>query len=358
MPARTVIFDALTKYDGTAMSPLTVREFMQMAGRAGRRGIDVEGDVIMRQDFHDYEEVQPLLKRLFQGESEPVTSSFNLSFHAVINLLDRFEEEDIRALLEQSFKAWRSRILANDLRQEISNRSDLLAAQAASESHPKHKQNDRSEERVKKHRRHLAALQRQLAEEERPRLWEDFHRKVEFLRTHGYIAADNMLLAPAAVLKQIKMEEIFLTELVMCGALEDLSPAELYGAMCGLVQSLPRNARVRRQHEKWDGIIARIFSIHDSTIVQGAAKLTQTEVVLTPELMPLGERWANGEALSELMRDIDSPTDLSGDLVGALRRAKDLISQLRNVYDQDPIRRRELTQLMRTVTRDEVEAVF
>ncbi len=352
MPARTVIFDALTKYNGTEIAPLTVREFMQMAGRAGRRGIDVEGDIIIRQDFEDYEEVQSLLKRLFAGESEPVTSSFNLAFHAVVNLLDRFDEEDIRALLGESFKAWRSRAIAEDLRERIDAKESLLSQGKAASTQ------DRPSDRLKRHRRQLTTLKRQLVEEERPRLWEDFHRKVEFLRTHGYLAPDNTLLTPALILKKIKMEEIFLTELVMQGVLEDLSPEELYGVMCGLVQTMPRSARVRQAEEKWDHIVARVVDVYRTDIVQGAAHLTQNEVVMTPEIMHLGERWALGEPLHDLMDEIDCPTDLSGDLVGALRRAKDLISQLRSVYDGDEYRRRELTDLMRKVTRDEVEAVF
>ena len=350
MPARTVIFDSLTKYNGTEIAPLTVREFMQMAGRAGRRGIDVEGDIIIRQDFQDYEEVQPLLKRLFAGESEPVTSSFNLAFHAVVNLLARFSEEDIRALLGESFKAWRSREIARDLRERIASKEQLLSTSPTRDDAP--------DKRLKRHQRQLSSMKRQLVEEERPKLWEDFHRKVEFLRTHGYISSEHDLLTPALVLKQIKMEEIFLTELILGGVLEDLSPEELYGVMCGLVQTLPRSARVRRPPEKWDTIMARIAEIYRTDVVQGAARLTNNEVVLTPELMHFGERWAMGESLPALMEDIDSPTDLSGDLVGALRRAKDLISQIKGVYQDDEWRRKQLTKLMREVTRDEVEAVF
>ncbi len=349
MPARTVIFDALTKYNGTEIAPLTVREFMQMAGRAGRRGIDVEGDIIIKQDFENYHEVQSLLKRLFAGESEPVTSSFNLAFHAVVNLLARFQEEDIRALLGESFKAWRSRSTAEHLKEQIQHKEQLL--------HTSHEE-DESNSRLKKHQRQLSSLKRQLVEEERPKLWEDFHRKVEFLRLHGYITPEHELLAPAQVLKQIKMEEIFLTELVMSGILEDLSPEELYGVMCGLVQTLPRSARVAMPPEKWDGIINKVFDIYHTDVVQGAATLTNTEVVLTPAVMHLAERWAEGDSLTNIMQDIDCPTDLSGDLVGALRRAKDLISQLRAVYSEDNWKKKQLGDLLRKVTRDEVEQVF
>ena len=355
MPARTVVFDGLTKYDGTAINPLTVREFMQMAGRAGRRGIDTEGDIIIRQDFHDYERVQPLIRRLLGGESEPVDSSFNLSFHAVVNLLARFSEDDIRALLQQSFKAWRSKTVASDLREEIERREELLD----------HNEDTRDDEeltskqatRRRRHRRRLANLQRRLVEEERPRLWEEFNRKLEFLRAHGYIGQDNELHAAAKVLQKIKMEEIFLTELLMSGMLEDLDADELYGVMCGLVQTLPRSARVAHGGAKWKELHGRIFSVYQSDVVQGAALLTDSEVVCTPEVMPLGERWAKGESLPELMREINNPTDLSGDLVGALRRAKDLISQIRAVYIEDDERRKMLSDLMRRVTRDEVEVI-
>ena len=154
------------------------------------------------------------------------------------------------------------------------------------------------------------------------------------------------------------MEEIFLTELILKGVLEELSPSQLYGAMCGLVQTLPRSARVRQPPEEWDAIVAKIVDVYRAEVVQGAAALTNTEAVLTPEVMYLGQMWAEGEELSELMAEIDCPTDLSGDIVGALRRAKDLISQLRGIYRDDPFRARALSALMREVTRDEVAAVF
>ena len=43
MPARAAVFDSLKRYDGYGLIPLPTREFMQMAGRAGRRGLDSEG---------------------------------------------------------------------------------------------------------------------------------------------------------------------------------------------------------------------------------------------------------------------------------------------------------------------------
>ena len=238
LPARTVIFDSLTKYDGESVKPLRVREFMQMAGRAGRRGIDVEGDVVVRQDYGDYGEVEKLVAKLLEGESEPVTSAFNLSFHSVVNLLERFDEDAIRALIGRSFRAWRSREAAAELRCEIERRGDAPEREARS---PK------EERRIAKRRRQMSSLRRQLVEEERPYLWEEFRKKLEFLRSYGYIGPDNELYDAARVLKHIKVAEIFVTEMIVDGALEGREPAELFGIMCGLVQTLPRTrARAQR----------------------------------------------------------------------------------------------------------------
>jgi superfamily II RNA helicase len=355
MPARTVIFDSLTKFNGTDIVPLTVREFMQMAGRAGRRGIDVAGDIIVRQDFDQYEDVRPLLRKLVSEKSEPIESSFNLSFHSVVNLIARFDEDAIRAMLERSFKAFQSGNQAENLRRKISDRQSRMEASALENAD---ELSDEQARASQKHRRKLAALRRELSEEERPRLWEDFQRKLQFLRTHKYLSADNELEPPARILRHIKIEEIFLTELILAGHLEDLDPNELFGSMCALVVTLPRSARIRRpEDDKWWEIFANFNDVYESDVIAHAEALVFSETVFTPEVMPLGERWAAGDALADILTEIQNPTDLSGDLVGAFRRAKDMVGQLRDVFFSDVARRKELTRLIRQVSRDEVEVL-
>lgn len=353
MPARTVVFDSLTKFNGTDIVPLTVREFMQMAGRAGRRGIDEVGDVIVRQDFDDYDEVRGLLRNLISDRSEPVESSFNLSFHSVVNLIARFSEDEIRRMLERSFKAFQSSTQAAKLRERIEEREVQLGDDEGGED-----LTPQAVSKRRKQRRRLASLKRELAEEERPFLWEDFQRKLQFLRTYNYITADNELEPPARILRHIKMEEIFLTELILAGHLEDLTPEELFGTMCGLVVGLARSARIRKpSDDKWWAIFARFNEIFESEIVVHAEDLVDSETVFTPEVMPLGERWARGDSLNDILDDIQNPTDMSGDLVGAFRRAKDMVGQLRDVFFADVDRRKELTRLIRKVSRDEVEVL-
>ena len=354
MPARTVVFDSLMKYNGRDFVPLTVREFMQMGGRAGRRGIDPVGEIVIRQDFKDYDEVRDLLDRLLSDKSEPVTSSFNLSFHSVVNLLANHSEERIKLLLERSFKAFQRSQNAAELRVELEELEEELEEEKEQRGTPT--PSDLVD--MRRDRRKVASVRRQLAEQERPQLWEEFQRKVTFLRSHGYIDDDNQLLARAEVLRHIKFEEIFLTELVMQGLLEDREPDELFGVLCGLVHSLPRKARVDKpEDDKWWEIFSDINAVFSSEIVQNAAELTDSEAVFTPEMMPLGERWARGESLQDILRKIHHKTDLSGGLVGAFRRAKDLVGQLREVHSDDPERRSEYAKLIRSVSRDEVQVL-
>lgn len=337
MPARTVIFDAITKFNGTDIVPLSVREFMQMAGRAGRRGIDAHGDVVIKIDPGEYKEHQEVIQKLLNKESEPVTSSFNLSFNSVVNLLDRYDESKIRKILERSFKSHQLSIRADSLSGEI---------------------DDMSDRKSKSGRKKVAHLKRLLSDAQRPRLWEQFQRKVVFLQGHNYLSEHMVLNSPARILKNIQFEEIFVTELILSGALESLTPEELFGVMTGLSQNLPRTARVRRpSDEKWWNIFNSIEDVFGSDIVYGSQQLVGNECTFTPELMPLGEMWAEGKSLAEISVEIDNLTDLSGDLVGAFRRAKDLVGQVRKISWEDVPRRDELRDLMRRVTRDEVEVV-
>ena len=94
-----------------------------------------------------------------------------------------------------------------------------------------------------------------------------------------------------------------------------------------------------------------------SEIVLQSEELTKQEVTWDGAMIPFGRWWAEGRSLSELMLNVNSRTDVSGDLVGAFRRAKDLAGQLRGAWAEDPHQKQMLDALIRSVTRDEVEVV-
>lgn len=84
MPARTVIFDELEKFYGTGFHALTTRDFYQMAGRAGRRGMDPEGFVYCR--VHPNDIPFPDVERILYGKPEPVRSQLNATYATLLNL--------------------------------------------------------------------------------------------------------------------------------------------------------------------------------------------------------------------------------------------------------------------------------
>ncbi|KAJ0013006.1 hypothetical protein NQD34_017340 [Periophthalmus magnuspinnatus] len=99
MPARTVLFTSARKYDGKSHRFITSGEYIQMSGRAGRRGMDDRGIVIFMVD----EKMSPAVgKQLLKGSADPLNSAFHLTYNMVLNLL-RVEEINPEYMLEKSF---------------------------------------------------------------------------------------------------------------------------------------------------------------------------------------------------------------------------------------------------------------
>jgi ATP-dependent RNA helicase HelY len=124
MPARTVVLERLVKFNGEQHLPLTPGEYTQLTGRAGRRGIDIEGHaVVLWQPDIDPAEVAGLAStRTF-----PLRSSFVPSYNMTINLVHHMGPEQAHQLLERSFAQYQADRSVVGLVRAIERNSQLMA---------------------------------------------------------------------------------------------------------------------------------------------------------------------------------------------------------------------------------------
>uniref|UniRef100_A0A3P9I6U1 SKI2 homolog, superkiller viralicidic activity 2-like n=1 Tax=Oryzias latipes TaxID=8090 RepID=A0A3P9I6U1_ORYLA len=100
MPARTVVFDSIRKHDGTGFRNLLPGEYIQMAGRAGRRGLDATGTVIIlcKAGVHEMADLHAMM----MGKPTILQSQFRLTYTMILNLL-RVEALRVTDMMKRSF---------------------------------------------------------------------------------------------------------------------------------------------------------------------------------------------------------------------------------------------------------------
>lgn len=105
MPARTVVLERLVKFNGEQHLPLTPGEYTQLTGRAGRRGIDVEGHAVVLWN----PDVDPAeVAGLASTRTFPLRSSFAPTYNMTINLVHQMGPEQAHQLLERSFAQYQA----------------------------------------------------------------------------------------------------------------------------------------------------------------------------------------------------------------------------------------------------------
>ena len=395
-PCKTVCFDSSTKWDGVTFRPISNREYFQMAGRAGRRGIDEEGFVFTIVDLNYFEVNQfPSMK---EHEVEPLQSQFALTYNSILNLIKNYNEHDIHRILGQNFATYQAsaerqgvlvqlEMLQEDLlpydqnlrgsgqlvrliqkRTELEGRLQTtynkrskkylkrevrtILQRLDSAFYRQHPERDRSSLRRehRQFRRKIGAYERLLVRAEaldpQQRYIQEFSDKKALLQALGYLQDDELTTA-GLLAGQIHGHELLITEMFMEGLFHLYPPAELNAALVSVGYE-PRKNEYRIKH-KLD--LAPAYRLWHSLAKMEQRLIGVVTVQFNDHVAALAYRWSNGESFTNLLQD--SPID-EGDLVFAFRRGIDLLRQVRNATMDDPNLHAKLRDCIELMDRDEV----
>ncbi len=123
MPARTVVLERLVKWNGETHAEITPGEYTQLTGRAGRRGIDVEGDAVVV--WHNGLDPQ-MLAGLASTRTYPLRSSFAPSYNMAVNLVGSLGRSRAREVLETSFAQFQADRGVVGLARQLTRDEDVL----------------------------------------------------------------------------------------------------------------------------------------------------------------------------------------------------------------------------------------
>jgi ATP-dependent RNA helicase HelY len=390
MPARSVVLEKLEKFNGEARVPITPGEYTQLTGRAGRRGIDVEGhSVIQWVDGLDPEAVASLASR----RSYPLNSSFSPTYNMAVNLVDQFGRERTRQVLELSFAQFQADRAVVDLARTLRKQEESMAGfekamqchlgdfgeyaamrrrisdleRQQSKGNATHAQRERMQRELAAERKRLRAHPcHGCAEREQHSRWAErwwrlkrdhddlsrqirtrtgqvakrFDRVAEVLEQLGYLESDGRggLVSTAAgrTLKRIYGErDLLVAESLRRGLWDGLDVAGIAAMAAALVHE-PRRDERGMQFRLPKGPFRAAFdrttdAWSELDDVERDHRLAGTEQP-SPALASAMHAWARGAALGNVL----SETELAaGDFVRLAKQVIDLLDQVSIVADAE-----------------------
>ena len=123
MPAKAIFIDRLHKYDGIKTRPITQSEFLQLSGRAGRRGIDDKGYAFLS---YDRSINRDWYSNLFTLKSSNLNSAFSVSYSSILSLLNIYSIEESIELLKKSFFAYQNMFKTEKLEELFKGKHNVL----------------------------------------------------------------------------------------------------------------------------------------------------------------------------------------------------------------------------------------
>jgi superfamily II RNA helicase len=296
MPAKSVIFDELRKYYGRYVRNLKTRDFYQMAGRAGRRGIDKEGFVYCRINPQriKIEEV----RQVIYNQPEEVRSQLNTSYATILNLYEKYKE-GIYKIYPLSLHYFQSR------RHEQKEALRLMEA------------------------------------------------KLKLLRDLGYIQADA-LSQKGIFAKTVYGYELILSELYAQNILEGLDEFSL-GIVCCAAVFEPR----KRQHLPILSKAAKALRLKCDVLYQ-EIKQRERKYRIYPfskapyfHLSNAIEAWLRGTHFARIrqLTDVDE-----GEIVRYFRMGIQVLREIKDAKVASPLLKERLKETIRVINRDVVDA--
>src|SRR5256886_2503976 len=381
MPARSVVLQGLTKRTDRGFRSLSHNELTQMAGRAGRRGIDPEGKCVIALDARDG--VEDLL-RVVDGSPEPIESQFKLGYGSAALLLGTgAPPEALRRRIESSFGQYQNLRRIREMEAEVQTLEAALAevkryaapcgdfqrigryrrarAEAVLSSIECHRCPWGAAPRCDREWRDLETLterlgvRRRALEAFRGAYWHEFLRVVEVLEQFGAVR-DRRLEPRGRLIAALRHDnELLVAESVFRSIFADLNLAEAAAVCSALIAEarsgeatiardfLRKRPRLRR---KLDQLASLASTIHEAQ----RARQLRMPLAVHAGFMPAVYRWASGEddwgAIVE-----ESFGGHEGDLIRAMRRLIDLLRQLAESPEVPPETARLLAQAARVIDR-------
>ena len=309
MPARSVVFNSLKKFDGIAVRYLKSLEYQQMSGRAGRRGIDQQGYVYA--DVSGEAITSQGLTRVVHGSLEPIKSQFNLSYNTLLNLYSRLGEDVIKAC-DKSFGVFQR----------------LQATQKSG---------------GKKQRQKIYAEQRRLIK-----------KKLTLLKSLGYI--DNgSLTSKGRFAASINGYEMQFTELFFEGMFENRDPVSLFVIFAGIIYEGRKGDRAPRLSKDLRKLTRQVQERLQVTVMMEQMLDLKSEIRLPDfSMAAIAQAWAAGKPFDSLIRHRGFS---AGDVIRVFRQAIQICRQLRKSCHGYEAFTALLDDCLIAINRDEVNAL-
>lgn len=325
MPARSVVVGSLSKFDGQEMRLLTPNEYRQLTGRAGRRGMDIHGAAII--PYSPWEPFESSFQRI-TAELQPVTSSFIIRYNSVLNLWRPGDIQHLRRICASSLREYQRYLLWEQRERMRLERLEMRYHTGKKKENKKRaKAVEGATQALERRRRSIGAypLSRAGAAE--------LDGTIFALRALGYIGQDDRLTIKGHLLRGIfHPSGVLIIELMMAGALDQLTPGELAEVCSWFTFDNDRrlnnrdvlNTNLKRVRGELWRIEQRVHGIEE-----------RASINFTPGIIPdfhgVALAWSRGMSLGGLLRRVDLA---EGDLLMLLNQTIDLLQQVQSAVGQ------------------------